>query len=501
MSNTTWEYGTNERQAVSSDAYVSYTYESVMRYRAESIEQILETPKLLLDMIRHHREYQVPRLETLEAYYLGNNRQILTGQRRQEQGKSDHRIRHSFASLISDFLNTYVLSIPVKVRDVYATEQSDFVGIVDDFGIANDIDAHNLEIGKDQNNFGRAFELLVRTENDQDKIYRLEPREVFMIYDRTVASKVIGACRYYPENELDPTSKYLVELYTPEFIYRFLPHSLTTGRLQLSDTPPEPHLFMGVPIVEYRSDRYRMGVYEKQLPLIDAYDAAQSDTANYMTDFNDAILVIEGLLKNADDPEYLRKMKDANLLVLIPSEDSDGMRGAVKAHYLTKSYDVAGVEAYKARLKEDIFSQASVPNLSDEAFAGNRSGEALKYKLFGLQQKRSDKEKFLAKGFRVRYKLLENLKRNVQEYSGDPVQLDFQFSQNLPTAYLEELQAFINSGGQLSQETMLSLLSFVDDVQQEMERVEAENAVPVLPAADTIGGGAWPLMTDTLSTP
>ena len=53
-----------------------------------------------------------------------------------------------------------------------------------------------------------------------------------------------------------------------------------------------------------------MSVFEKQLPLIDIYDAAQSDTANYMTDFNDAILAIEGRMQNADNPEYIRKMKE-----------------------------------------------------------------------------------------------------------------------------------------------------------------------------------------------
>lgn len=487
MDNSGWEYGIDTPQSHSSDSMVTYTDESVMRYRADSIEELLSKPKKILDMIVHHRSFQVPRLDILDQYYKGNNPVILSGNRRKENDKSDHRVRHSFAGVISDFLNTYVLSNSVRVEDVNATTgedgeviQSDFMELIQDFNIANDIDAHNMEIGMDQNNQGRAYELLVRTHDDRERIYMLDPREVFMIYDKTVASRVIGAVRYYPENELDQ-SKFITELYTPLNIYRFRPHTLNARRMILDEEATQAHLFNGVPIIEYRSDRFRMSVYEKQLPLIDAYDSAQSDTANYMTDFNDAILAIEGYIANADDKGWLKAMKDANLLYLIPEEGVDGSRSNVKASYLTKSYDVAGVEAYKGRLKEDIFSLSAIPNLSDESFSGNKSGEALKYKLFGLQQKRSDKEKYLAKGFRVRYKLLENMKRNVNEFTGEQVQLKFSFSPNLPTSYLEELKTYIDAGGTVSQKTMLNLLSFVDDVSAEESRIREEESAMRLP--------------------
>lgn len=454
---------------------LTYTEDAILRYRINDINELLNDTKILLAMIKHHHRNQVPRLETLENYYIGNNESILKGQRRRDKEKADNRIRHSFANTISNFLNSYVLGNPVKVT----TNDDKFTELLDEFNFKNDIDAHNLEIGKDQNNLGRAYELLQRTEEDQDKVYRLEPKEVFMIYDTTVRSRVIGACRYFPINtyELDNSKiKYLVELYTFDHIYRFEPIDIYNAEhLVLPEDGIEEHYFNGVPIVEYRSDRFRMGVYEQQLSLIDAYDSAESDTANYMTDTNDALLVIEGRLQNAKDKKFVEGLRDANILILEPAEDSfTGATGTVKAQYLTKSYDVQGVEAYKTRLRDDIFNLSSTPDLSDQAFSGNQSGEALKYKMYGLQQKRNDKERFLSKGFRVRYKLLENIKRATNEYTGEPVELTFAYTPNLPKAYLEELQAFRNSGGQLSQETMLSLLSFIDSVEDEKERIESE---------------------------
>ena len=450
---------------------LTYSRDSVLRYRVNDIQEIVDNPSILLKMIQHHHEYQVPRLVILEDYYLGNNTTIVTGSRRIENDKSDHRIRHGWASIISDFINSYVLSNPIKIDG--ATDE--FSEVIEEFNQGNDIDAHNVELGKDQNNFGRAYELLQRTEDDSDRIYQLDPRTVFMIYDRTVRTRVIGACRYYQVDEFDSegeSKKYEIELYTFNKIYSYEPTDIYTGKLTESNVID--HLFGGVPIIEYRSDRFKMGVYEKQIPLIDAYDAAQSDTANYMTDFNDAILAIYGRVANAEDSEYVKTMRDMNILFLIPEDSGFEGKSSVSAGYLTKSYDVAGVEAYKDRIKEDIFTTGSAPNLSDSSFSGNKSGEALKYKMFGLQQKKSDKEKYFSKGLRVRYRLLENLKRTVKELSGDENNLTFGFTENLPKAYLEELQAFISSGGVLSQKTMLSLPSFVEDVETELDNIEQE---------------------------
>ncbi len=58
-----------------------------------------------------------------------------------------------------------------------------------------------------------------------------------------------------------------------------------------------------------------MGDYESEISLIDAYDAGQSDTANYMSDLNDAMLLIKGDLDSMGlDPESAAKMKGANML-------------------------------------------------------------------------------------------------------------------------------------------------------------------------------------------
>src|SRR5690625_6609233 len=98
---------------------------------------------------------------------------------------------------------------------------------------------------------------------------------------------------------------------------------------QLAAVEEEPHFFQGVPIIEYENNRFRQGDYEDVLTLIDLYDASQSDTANYMTDLNDAMLKIVG---NLDiDVDEAQAMKEANILMLQTDINADGKASSADA--------------------------------------------------------------------------------------------------------------------------------------------------------------------------
>ena len=55
---------------------------------------------------------------------------------------------------------------------------------------------------------------------------------------------------------------------------------------------------------------------KKVIPLIDLYDNAQSDTANYMSDLNDAMLLVVGNMELDSNTTQLQK--DANVFHLVP---------------------------------------------------------------------------------------------------------------------------------------------------------------------------------------
>lgn len=144
-----------------------------------------------------------------------------------------------------------------------------------------------------------------------------------------------------------------------------------------------------MPIIEYENNKFRQGDFEDVLALIDMYDGAQSDLANYSQDLNDAMLKIIG---NLDlDVEDAKEMKKNNIIFLKTEPNADGRESTANADYIYKQYDVQGSESYKTRIANDIHLFTATPNLSDENFAGNMSGEVMKYKLFLMEQREQPK--------------------------------------------------------------------------------------------------------------
>lgn len=168
-------------------------------------------------------------------------------------------------------------------------------------------------------------------------------------------------------------------------------------------------------------------------------------------------------------------MKKANLLLLENGVNPDGSKTQTDAKYVYKQYDVNGAEAYKERIQKDIHKISFVPDLTDEAFSGTQSGEAMKYKLFGFQQMSKTSQRGFKKGLVRRYRLLLNIKNYVNEADNTNLgDFTITFTPNLPKAVLEELKALSDAGTEFSQETLLELASFVEDAQAELDRVKEE---------------------------
>lgn len=453
-----YEYGRSSKYRFSPEANIEYVYSSA--------DDLLNELDYLSKLIQHHSEHQRPRLVELQEYYKGENSSILTGKRRREEHLADNRATHNFSKYVSQFIQGYLVGVPLKTT--YPDENVD--ELIKDINRVNDADEHNSELVLNLSIFGRAYELLYRNKADENRFTTLDPLESFVIYDETVEKNPIAGVRYIKKQFED---KMTVCLYTDNKNYEY---SLDNA-WNLSLVEEKEHYFEGVPVIEYKNDRYRMGDFEDVLNLIDLYDASQSDTANYMQDLNDAMLKIVGNLEI--DVEEAQKMKEKNILMLQTEVDANGVGGNADADYIYKKYDVQGTEAYKDRVFNNILLFTSIPNLlDDKKGTGNASGEALKMKLFALSQKRATKERLFKKSLRDRYRLISNMSKRASEGEFDVNEINVTFTENLPAMIDRELDWFTNAGGELSQETLIANLSFVENPQEEMERIEKENPRP-----------------------
>lgn len=440
-----------------------FSDESNLHYRYSNSDKLINKLDDLSQMIKHHETHQRPRLKTLIEYYKGNNESILMHNRRREPHLADNRASHNFAKYVSQFIQGYLMGVPLKTT--YPDGSTD--ELLRDINRENNADEHNSDLVLDQSVYGRAYELLYRNSDDETKFIALDPLEAFVIYDDTVECNPIAAVRYIGKQFVKETT---VFLYTKD---KKLTFSMNySHNLKLIDE--QIHYFGGVPVVEYENNKYRQGDYEDVLTLIDLYDAAQSDTANYMTDLNDAMLLIKGNLEI--DTDEAKEMKEANILMLQSEQSTEGRFSEVDADYIYKQYDVNGTEAYKDRIFNNILLFTSIPNLlDDKKGTGTQSGEALKMKLFALSQKRATKERLFKKSLRSRYRLLNNIMSVAAEGAFDVNEISVTFTENLPSMIDKELEWFNKAGGKLSQETLLANLSFVDNPGEEMERVKEED--------------------------
>ncbi|WP_253901170.1 phage portal protein, partial [Staphylococcus xylosus] len=80
---------------------------------AEDAAAVVSDYTKLQNLVKRHKIEQAPRLEMLEQYFLSDNTGILTGERRKDKDKADHRAVHNFAKYISQFIVGYLTGNPL----------------------------------------------------------------------------------------------------------------------------------------------------------------------------------------------------------------------------------------------------------------------------------------------------------------------------------------------------------------------------------------------------
>lgn len=430
---------------------------------AEDAAAVVSDYTKLQNLVKRHKIEQAPRLEMLEQYFLSDNTGILTGERRKDKDKADHRAVHNFAKYISQFIVGYLTGNPLT----FSHDDEDTQQAIYDLNDANDADAVNSDIALDLSIYGRAYEIVFRDENEQDRFLTLDPKNTFVIYNHDIDKKIIAGVRYYDTVDAENQTVNHIEVYTATHL-----HSFVIREGELSSVQDIEHHYNDVPIIEYLNNKFKQGDFENVLSLIDLYDSAQSDTANYMSDTNDAMLAVLGNVELSGDDA--QKFKDANMIKVSPEMNANGSEGRVDAKYIYKQYDVQGSEAYKTRLQNDIHKFTNTPDLTDENFTGTQSGEAMKYKLFGLEQARAVKERLFKKGLAKRYKLLFNNLNILGTKTHNHEEMDIAFTPNLPKSMKDNVEIVNQLAGTISEKTRLGLLDFIDDPDAELERLHQE---------------------------
>ena len=393
------------------------------------------------------------RIAELMNYYNNNNTAI--NNRSYDDNKPSNKLSHPFASYITNMAVGYFLGKPIS----YNSNNSNLLSRINDVFKYNDEADNNTTLAKYSSICGYAVELIYADEDSNARFKAIPADEVAIVYDNTLEENILCAVRYFDEEIVGTDkTKTTISVYTSDEIQTY---ELKDEDINLIES--ELHYFQDVPIVVYINNDELYGDFEKVKSLIDAYDQAQSDTANDFEYFTNALLVISGIL--VDDENGL-DFKNNRVLNFTGSEG--------KAEYLIKNINDSALENFKNRLVEDIHKFSQIPNLTDEQFAGNVSGESMKYKLMGLENITGLKEAKFKKGLMRRIELLCNFlnlaTNDLMLYTDiQPI-----FTRNKPKNEVELANMVKGLYGILSDETLISILPFIENSNEEIEKRNKE---------------------------
>ena len=407
------------------------------------------TPQLLEKYIGEQKKLITNRYQKLHDAYIGKYR--INELPRKESYKPDNRIPVNFAKYLTDTFNGFFIGNPIKTTSD-DEEVSAYVEFLDQY---NDQDNNNAELAKICSIYGSGYEMYYVDDSGNVAITYLDPMRAFMIYDESIEARPLYFIQFYTDSEGVERGSWS----DGQIVQRFY----RNAGYRWEDEYKE-HGFDGVPATEYVENEEDMSLFESALPLIDAYNKAISEKANDVDYFADAYLKILGAKLEEEDLIALRR----NRLINFSGEDTDKL----VVDFLQKPNADATQENLLATLERLIYQTSMVANISDENF-GTSSGIALKYKLLNMTNLAKVKERKFTSGMNRRYRLI--FSNPVNQMSEDAwVSIKYQFTPNLPANLLEEAQIAAQLAGITSRETQLKVISAVDNVQEEIDRIESE---------------------------
>ena len=384
-----------------------------------------------LDACLREHLARLGRLARLKRYYDGRNDVL---QRRREPGLPNNRLAHGFARYITAMASGYLVGSPVdyQPRDAGDARMKAAVDALATAFREAGADSVDAELARNASIYGRAVELVYADDRARPRSASLDPASAFVVYDDTVAASPLFGVYYAPIRRGDGGSDgWRVHVFTDARRATYRLGALSDFRSGALESE-SAHYFGGVPMVEYWNDECERGDFEPVLPLIDAYDALASDRLNDKQQFVDALLVLYGCTMETDARGRTpgQQLREDKALAL---PDSDA-----RAEWLCKQLNEADTEVLRRALREDIHKLCLVPDLTDEHFAANLSGVAMRYKLLGLEQLTKVKERWFREGLSARIALYAAFLRRRGALAPDPEDVRVVFTRALPANNLEE---------------------------------------------------------------
>lgn len=361
--------------------------------------------------------------------------------------------------------------------------------VIERFTIRNNIADKDLEITKLAEICGYAGRLLYINTEGEESIKVINPWECVILARDEITEPSYGVWYYTEEFITEGMSK---EVKTVEFYNATDCYIFEDGLEGWVLKDQFKHMFDYCPLQGIPNNRELLGGAEKVLSLIDGVDRTISDCNSEVEAFKLAYLLVYGV---QIDDKTLEEAKRTGCFNIPPMGATES-----KIEYLTKQINDTFVENHLNRLEKNIYKFGQTPNFSDEAFASTTSGVAMKVRLFPLETRCAMFERKLHAANIYMFKTLSTAWEKKQIFV-DPLEVIIEYKRTFPLDLQYEATVLASLKGNVSDQTALGLMSFIDNPEYELELMEQEkDSIPEIDLSfegeesqnDVVGGNSNP---------
>lgn len=392
-------------------------------------------------------------------YYDGKH-SILTDYAMQES-RSNRKLIFNFPRKFVDNETGYLVGKPVNFVSKSGNQAA--VDCIDQ-NTAHWDKEHNISLRKQSEIFGEAYELNFVDADGNFCAAVLTPLEAYVLEDGTAARTPLLALHRFTK-PFEEDTEYL-DVYTDTEILHY-----EIKDDELSYTGKHSHIFGRVPVTVCPATSERKSGFEDVISLFDAYDALNSDLVNEIADHRNAYLIIENAKIEEEDLVAMKRMG----IIQVP-------KGG-KVSWLIKDINDSFVQNELLNIERKIYDMMDEVNFN-ENWAANTSSLALRNKLLNLENRVAMREAFMERTIRQRLFNLFTFIRKKEGKDYSALDIAIKFTRNLPTDLVGLADVIVKLQDICSQETLLTLLPFVENPALELQKFKTEQASSVPTGVD-----------------
>lgn len=318
---------------------------------------------------------------------------------------------------------------------------------------------HDSKLSKDMILFSKAYEVYYVNKQGEFRSKIISPRNGFEI--RNKDGEVIYFVHVYSYGK-NAKEQIYIDVYDDNNIYFF-----NDNFVEIKER--KPHIFGKVPVgIASLSDE---GIYDTIYMdikgLQDAFETNLSDISNEISDFRNAYLVFTGC--EIDKKDATKMKKDG--IMQIPVTDG-------KVSWLIKNINDTFIQNTLKTIEDKMYQITSHIN-HNEKLQSNTSSLAIRATLISLEEKCKLNQKALANCIKSRIQFLFIFLYHMFNKEYDYKDIKLKFTPNIPQDDLMTAQIISQLGDKLSNETALSLLSFINNPSLENKKALDEQLTQI----------------------